>query len=193
MRFLAATILFFLAASALAAEKPALPAAYLQEQSPFAGRWRGTGTSGDDQVTTEFNARWVPGKHCLILHGTTRKGKQPPVQWSILSGCDASTGEMIDCCFGTDGFSSVTRWKSVTESEQTGTETGLDHGKPFSVPCKAVKHGPDAWTFSSTNLEGKPVVIEYKRVKEPGPSITITSRPSSPAERRTASRYPTTR
>jgi hypothetical protein len=34
------------------------------------------------------------------------------------------------------------------------------------MECRAVKHGLDRWTFSSTTDDGKPVKIEYRREKK---------------------------
>jgi hypothetical protein len=148
-----------------AAEGPVLPARYLEDQTYFEGNWIGEGNIGDATVVIKFTASWVPGKHSLILHGTTRRGKgaKEVVEWTLLSGCDVSTQEMVDCSFGSDGTSSVTRWKSLSADEQVGKESGIQDGKPYSVECKAVKKGSDRWTFSSTTVDGKPLKIEYRR------------------------------
>lgn len=166
MRVLAAAIALFTAGAALGAEKPALPERYLQDQAFFAGHWRGTGNIGDDQATIEFTGRWAPGKHCLVLHGTTSIAGKPPVKWSLLSGCDGKTEEMVDCSFGADGTWSVTRWKSLSADEQQGTETGIRDGESYSLECRAIKHGRDAWSYTSTTPDGKPVKIEYQRVTD---------------------------
>jgi hypothetical protein len=151
-----------------AAEEPVFPAQYLQEQKYFEGSWIGEGNVGDAAVITKFTAVWVPGKQGLLLHGTTQRGKDANdvVQWTLLSGCDVSTGEMVDCSFASDGVSSVTRWKSVSADEQVGKESGIQDGKPYTMECRAVKHGPDHWTFSGTTEDGKTVKIEYHREKK---------------------------
>ncbi len=166
MRLTFAILALSLATTAIAAEDSVFPKQYLEEQEFFAGQWTGTGVAGDDAEKTVFRARWAPGKHCLVLQGVTRRKNQEPVKWSILSGCDIATGEMVDYYFDANGVSCVTRWKTISKTEQVGTEIGIQDGKPYSVECKAVKHGPDAWTFLSKTLDGKDIEVEYKRVKE---------------------------
>lgn len=152
---------------AFAADESVLPEKYMQEQNFFAGRWIGTQTvGGKEDATIEFRARWVPGKHCLILDGNTRKKGEKPVKWSLLSGCDTTTGEMVDCYFDTAGNSGVTRWKTVSDTEQEGIDTGIENGNPYSVKCRAVKHGPDAWTLFSETPNGESLKTECQRVKD---------------------------
>lgn len=166
MRVLAALVSVVFGGVSFAAEAEIFPSTYIQEQTYFQGNWIGQGNIGDDAVTIKFMARWVPGKHGLLIQGSTRRneGAAEVVQWTLLSGCDVSTKEMVDCSFASDGTSSVTRWKSLSADEQAGKETGIQDGKPYSVECKAVKKGPDHWTYSGTTVDGKAVKIEYRRV-----------------------------
>ena len=165
MRVIAALFSVVLAGVSFGADGEVFPNSYIQEQTHFQGNWIGEGNIGDDAVTIKFTARWVPGKQGLLIQGSTRRnqGAAKPVQWTLLSGCDVSTKEMVDCSFASDGGSAVTRWKTLSADEQSGKETGIQDGKPYSVDCKAVKKGPDHWTFSSTTADGKPVKIEYRR------------------------------
>ena len=166
MRLLAAVVLVVLGGASFAAEAEVFPSSYIQEQTYFQGNWIGEGNIGDDAVTIKFLARWVPGKQGVLIQGSTRRsqGTAKPVQWTLLSGCDVSTKEMVDCSFASDGGFSVTRWKSDSADEQAGRETGIQEGKPYNVECKAVKKGPDHWTFTGTTADGKPIKIEYRRV-----------------------------
>lgn len=165
MRMIAALALVVLGGVSVAAEADVFPSRYMEDQTYFEGSWVGEGNIGDDAVTIRFRARWIPGKHGLAIHGSTLRndGSSKAVRWTILSGCDVSTGEMVDCFFAANGTSSVTRWKSLSADEQTGKETGIQDGKPFTAECKAVKKGPDHWTYSSATTDGHPVKIEYRR------------------------------
>jgi hypothetical protein len=166
MKMLAALVSVVLGGVSFAAEAKVFPSSYIQEQTYFEGNWIGEGSIGDDAVTIKFTARWVPGRQGLLLQGSTRRneGAAKAVRWTLLSGCDVSTKEMVDCSFSSDGGSSVTRWRVLSASEQAGKETGIQDGKPYTVDCKAVKKGPEHWTYSSTTMDGKPVKIEYRRV-----------------------------
>jgi hypothetical protein len=164
MRVLSSLMVAVLCGAAWSAEPTGLPAEYIAEQEFFVGQWRGSGHVGDDEVTIELTARWAPGKHALMIQGKTTRSGQRPERWSLLSGCDASTGDMVDVSFGVHGSMFETRWKTVSETKQVGTEKGIQDGNVLTVQCEAVKHGPDAWTYSSTTGDGKPIKIEYRRM-----------------------------
>ncbi len=166
MRAFACLFVVLMAGLVFADEETALPQQYLQEQEFFEGHWIGEGNIGDDAARIEFRARWAPGKHALVIHGTTRRGGKnaKPVHWSLLSGCEGET--MVDCSFGSDGDTSVTRWSTKSPKQQDGVETRCEDGEECTVDCRAVKDGKDKWTYTSKTSDGKSIKIEYHRVDD---------------------------
>lgn len=168
MRAFACLSVVLLTGLVFADDEAALPQHYLQEQGFFEGHWIGEGNIGDDAARTEFRAKWTPGKQALVIHGTTRRGDADakPVQWTILSGFDSESQQMVDCFFGSDGSKAVTRWTTKSPNQQDGVETSHADGKEYDTDCKALKDGDDKWTFTSTTPDGKPVEIVYERVND---------------------------
>jgi len=166
MRTLACLLTLLMTGIVFAADESPFPGHYVQEQEFFAGHWIGEGNIGDDPARIEFRARWAPGNHALVLHGTTRLGGNTakPVPWTLLSGCQGDT--MVDCSFGADGDTSITRWTTKSPDRQDGVDARCEDGKHYEAQCQAVKEGKDKWTFTSTTSDGKPIKMAYQRVND---------------------------
>ena len=154
------------------AAEPNIPSDVIESLGYYVGEWKSERTENGRIHASQFTAEWMPGKYCTILRGKVQS-PDGDRQFTLLSGWDVLTKEVVDYSYGSDGSQSMERWKIVSPTVEESTSTGVSvDGKPTSATYRIEKKGSDLFIQTITNRkegdESKPdVVLEYKKAKNP--------------------------
>ena len=134
----------------------------------YAGDWTVEGTVGDTPYKGKASFRIPAGKHCIIGTVSVRlEGK--PMDFSLVSGWDSSTGWLTEQGSGADGTVYRLPWRKVSPNVDEGELLGTLNGMKVTEKDRLERKGKDEFSVVCTErTEGEKklpnMTFEYHRV-----------------------------
>lgn len=140
-----------------------LPAEFVAECESYLGDWATEAEIDGKVYRGTWKVRWSPDRTCLITHWAADTPNGPGAG-TRFEGWDGQAKKVLVVDFGSDGASSIERYRLTSNQVSEGEIVGVSPaGAPFRATARVVRNTPEFFTWTVTR-DGHATEYRFRRV-----------------------------
>jgi hypothetical protein len=149
---LVAVLVLLCSTKAFAEDEAKIPEDLAKVMKFYVGNWNLEGSDGDKPLKGKASFRMPTGEHCIVGTVSFRVAGEP-MQFSLVSGWDSSTGWSTEQGLAADGTVYTLKWHKAAETVDEGELVGTLDGKAVSEKDRLERKGNNMFVVSCTERQ----------------------------------------